>query len=246
MDFLPCALIPVYNHHSVLASLVSALDAQGLPLIIVDDGSNSETRRMLDALVCRFSGCVSVVRLSRNQGKGAAVLKGLSAACARGFTHAVQIDADGQHDPADASALLAAARANPGALVSGTPRYDDSVPLVRYYGRWLTHLLVWVETLSRELADSMCGYRVYPIASTLSVAVRERVGARMDFDTEIMVRMYLAGISVHFVPVSVSYPGDGISQYRMFRDNVRMTWLHMRLLAGLAVRPWRRRHVGAH
>ncbi len=236
MSFRACALIPVYNHHRELAGLVAELDARELPIVLVDDGSDETTRRVLDALAAGNPASVQLVRLARNRGKGAAVLAGLAAAAERGYTHAVQIDADGQHDVREVPALVALAREQPGALISGTPDYDESVPAVRYYGRWLTHVLVWVETLSREIKDSMCGFRVYPVAATLALARKRRLGQRMDFDTEIMVRLYLAGVPVYFHPVSVRYPADGVSHFRLFRDNVRMTGLHLRLLAGLPLR----------
>lgn len=238
MTFVPCAVVPVYNHHSELPRLVRALRCQDLYVFLVDDGSGPRTRGVLDELA-RGDG-VMLIRHPRNRGKGRAVLEGIAVAAKAGFTHAVQIDADGQHDPAQAKELLALAREHPRALVSGRPRYDESVPWIRYYGRWLTHLLVWAETLSRDLTDSMCGFRVYPAAQTLAVASRETIGARMDFDTDIMVRLYLAGVAVKFVPVSVHYLADGVSHFRMLRDNLRMTWLHVRLLAGILLRLPRR------
>ncbi|MGH8224668.1 MAG: glycosyltransferase family 2 protein [Gammaproteobacteria bacterium] len=236
MSFRACVLIPVYNHHRALAGLVAELDAQKLPVVLVDDGSDEPTRSTLDALVAANPASVQLVRLAHNEGKGAAVLAGLAAAAERGYTHAVQIDADGQHDAREASTLLALAREQPGAMISGTPDYDESVPALRYYGRWLTHVLVWVETLSGEIVDSMCGFRVYPVAATLALARKRRLGQRMDFDTEVMVRLYLAGVPLRFHPVSVRYPDDGVSHFRLFRDNLRMIGLHLRLLAGLPLR----------
>lgn len=232
MAFRPCALVPVYNHRESLNALVRALRAQDLPVILVDDGSNAATAAAIDLLSADDAG-VRVLRHERNRGKGAAFLTGLAAADRAGYTHVLQIDADGQHDPCEAVLLLEPARHEPGALISGTPRYDESVPAVRYYGRWITHLLVWLETCSRELRDSMCGYRIYPVAQTLRIFETRPVGRRMDFDTEIMVRLFFAGTPVRFVPVAVCYPDDGLSHFRMLRDNLRMTWLHLRLLAGL-------------
>lgn len=232
----PCALIPVYNHHQELPRLVAELAALGLPVLLVDDGSDEPARSVLERLAAENPQGLVLVRRERNEGKGAAVLAGLAAAGERGYTHAVQLDADGQHDAREADSLLALARERPDALVSGVPDYDESVPAVRYYGRWLTHLLVWVETLSREITDSMCGFRVYPIGATLALAHSRRLGRRMDFDTEVMVRLYFAGVPVRFRPVSVRYPAGGVSHFRLFRDNLRMTWLHLRLLAGLPLR----------
>jgi len=243
MTFKSCALIPVFNHHRELARLVSTLMAENLPIFLVDDGSDPETAGELDRLD-REETTVTLLRHARNRGKGAAFLTGLEAAACGGYTHVLQIDADGQHDPSQAAALLALARDEPAALVSGMPRYDASVPAIRYYGRWITHLLVWLETGSRALADSMCGYRVYPVGATLEVFRTQPVGRRMDFDTEIMVRLHLAGTPVRFTPVAVSYPRDGLSNFRLVRDNARMTWLHLRLLAALPRHMGRRRRTG--
>ena len=235
----PCALIPIYNHHAALERLVGTLRDQFLPVILVDDGSNAVTAETIDALAAADTQ-VTALRHACNQGKGAAFLTGLKAAAEAGYTHVLQIDADGQHDAGQAGLLLDLARTDEQALVSGTPAYDASVPAVRYYGRWITHLLVWLETWSRELKDSMCGYRVYPVAATLAAFASQPVGRRMDFDTEVMVRLFLSGTRVRFVPVDVRYPADGLSNFRMLRDNLRMTWLHLRLLAGMPVRLARR------
>lgn len=241
MRFRPCALIPVFNHRRELPRLVARLRAEGLPVLLVDDGSDVATGEVLDRLE-REDPRVTLLRHARNRGKGAAFLTGLEAAAGAGYTHALQIDADGQHDPAQAGALLALARTEPDALVSGVPAYDEDVPAIRYYGRWITHLLVWLETGSRALTDSMCGYRVYPVEATLRTFRTRPVGRRMDFDTEIMVRLYLAGTPVRFTTVSVCYPRDGLSNFRMLHDNLRMAWLHFRLLSGL---PWRLIRAGA-
>lgn len=233
MKFRPAALIPVYNHHRALPVLCRALIEQSLPVLLVDDGSNTPTREAIDTLLADHPGHIRLLRLARNRGKGAAVLAGFAAASEAGHTHVLQIDADGQHDPDDATTLLEAARKQPESLASGAPVYDESVPAIRYYGRWITHLLVWLETLSRDITDSMCGFRVYPLAPSLALAGRRPIGSHMDFDTEIMVRLHLAGTPVLFRHVRVRYPENGESRFRMLRDNLRMSWLHLRLLAGV-------------
>src|SRR5579859_1635499 len=165
MSFRPCAVIPVYNHHTALPRLVAALRGIGLPVILVDDGSDAATKAALAAL-----RDVEMLTQAENRGKGTAVLAGIALAGERGYSHALQVDADGQHDIADAGALLKLAEEHPHHLVSGTPKYDGSVPKLRFYGRYLTHGLVWFETLSLTLTDSMCGFRVYPVAETLALA----------------------------------------------------------------------------
>lgn len=235
MSFKPCAVIPVYNHHASLARIVTALDAAGLPVILVDDGSDTVTKQELQRVASLRTG-VELLTLPENGGKGAAVLAGIARAGERGYSHALQVDADGQHDLADAPALLALAATNSGCLISGTPRYDESVPAARFYGRYLTHALVWIHSLSFTLTDSMCGFRVYPVAASLALAQRVRIGRRMDFDTDIMVRLYWAGTESRFLPTQVRYPEDGVSHFRMLRDNARMAWLHLRLFFGMLPR----------
>jgi predicted LPLAT superfamily acyltransferase len=235
VSFKACAVIPVFNHHACLEQIVAALLANGLSCILVDDGSDAVTKSTLQRIAAanRQAECLT---LPTNRGKGAAVMAGMARAGERGFTHALQIDADGQHDLADIPAMLALAEQHPQCLISGTPQFDDSIPAVRFYGRYLTHGLTWVATLSLRLRDSMCGFRVYPVAPSLALARRVRIGKHMDFDTDIMTRLYWAGTESLFLRTKVRYPQDGISHYRMFADNELMVWLHIRLLLGMLPR----------
>lgn len=241
--FSPCALIPIYNHKNTIARTVRSLLAQGLPVIIVDDGSDAATVDLLNSLAGK-SADIELLRLPFNQGKGRALTTGLLAAREAGYTHALQIDADGQHDTADAARFIADARANPLAMICGRAVYDDSVPRARLYGRYLTHVCVWIETLSLAINDSMCGYRLYPLAETCAEINRAPMPARMDFDTEIAVRLFWRGVPARNVPTRVIYPPDGLSHFHMFHDNVRMTAMHTRLLLGMLPRApgllWRR------
>jgi glycosyltransferase involved in cell wall biosynthesis len=229
-----CFLIPVYNHPRTVTALVDALKVYELPVLLVDDGSEPGTAAELDSLASRPT--ILLHRLPANQGKGAAVMAGLRQAQEAGFSHALQIDADGQHDIADVARLLELARQHPQALISGHPVYDESVPAVRKYGRYLTHALVWLETLSLQLIDSMCGFRVYPVDACVRLGDEEYIGKRMDFDSEIMVRLFWRYRDVHFVPTRVIYPPQGRSHFRMVRDNARMTFMHGRLLLGMVLR----------
>ncbi|HEV2321119.1 MAG TPA: glycosyltransferase [Gammaproteobacteria bacterium] len=235
MSFKPCAVIPVYNHRGSLERIVSMLGAAGLPVILVDDGSDAATNQELRQVATTRAGA-ELLTLPVNGGKGAAVLAGIARAAERGYSHALQVDADGQHDLADVPALLALAAAEPERLVSGAPRYDESVPAARFYGHYLTHALVGVHSLSLTLTDSMCGFRVYPVGPSLALARRTHIGRRMDFDTDIMVRLYWAGTESRFLPTRVRYPEDGVSHFRMLRDNAGMAWLHLRLFLGMLPR----------
>lgn len=227
-DFRPVVIIPCRNHGLTVEKVLEGLEPLGLPVIVVDDGSDAVTREALDELAPRCPE-MTLLRHEVNRGKGAALTTGLHYAEKEGYTHALQVDADGQHDLADAPTLLESAKRDPNALWSARPLYDESVPKKRLIGRYVTHVWVWIETLSFEIVDSMCGYRVYPIAPTLAILKTKHVGQFMDFDTEIMVRLYWKGLRVRFVPSRVIYPEDGYSNFRMWEDNVRISKMHTRL-----------------
>jgi glycosyltransferase involved in cell wall biosynthesis len=212
------------------------LRVHGLPCWIVDDGSGGAASAEVRQLAAAESSWVRLLALPENRGKGVAVMSGCAAAAAEGYTHAVQIDADGQHDTVDLPRLLELAQQHPHAVVSGIPIYDQSVPKVRFYGRYLTHMLVWLHTLSFEIVDSMCGFRVYPLDAALALWRSGAVGRRMDFDTSILVRLHWAGLRVYSVPTRVTYPADGVSHFHYLRDNLRMVRLHLSLLAGMLLR----------
>ncbi len=235
LDFSPCVLIPCYNHGAMMPRVLARLQPFGLPCIVVDDGSDTSTRQQLERLAAETAS-LTLIRLPQNAGKGAAVIRGLQAAAEAGFSHAVQVDADGQHAIEDIPQLLALAQTHPEALISGQPIYDDSIPRSRLYGRWITHVWVWIETLSLQLKDSMCGFRVYPITPTLRLAQRVTLGQRMDFDTEVMVRLYWQGNTSYFVPTRVTYPPDGLSHFDAFKDNCRISLMHTRLFLGMLPR----------
>ncbi|CBG91030.1 glycosyltransferase family 2 protein [Citrobacter rodentium] len=235
LTFSPCVLIPCYNHGAMMPQVLARLQPFGLPCIVVDDGSDADTQRTLERLAAETAN-LTLLRLAENAGKGAAVIRGLQAAAQAGFTHAVQVDADGQHAIEDIPTLLERAQAHPEALISGQPIYDDSIPRSRLYGRWVTHVWVWVETLSFRLKDSMCGFRVYPVAPTLSLAQRVTLGKRMDFDTEVMVRLWWQGNDSYFVPTRVTYPADGLSHFDALKDNCRISLMHTRLFFGMLPR----------
>ncbi len=227
----PCIVIPVYNHERAIGAVVEGLRRFGVPCILVDDGSSIECARVLDALAATDG--VSLVRLAQNSGKGAAVLAGFAEAAKRGFSHVLQIDADGQHDVGDIPLFLQLAEANPEAVINGKPVYDESVPKARLYGRYATHIWVWINTLSLAIHDSMCGFRVYPIAAVQALQARHKLGSRMNFDTDILVRLYWDGLRVVNQPTRVAYPSDGVSHFRVWADNVQISGMHTKLFFGM-------------
>ena len=230
--FRPAFLIPDHNHQEAISSLLDQLEPLGRHCLIVDDGSAAATQRHL-VQQAKLRPWVRVIRRSEQGGKGAAVMTGLRALHESGFTHAVQLDADGQHDPTDAALFLGEARAFPEALILGRPTYGIDVPRVRLAGRQLSRVLVWLETLSFDIGDPLLGYRVYPLRTTMELVNHQRLGTRMDFDPEIAVRLSWCGVPVRNIATRVFYPPGGLSHFRMLADNLRMVWLHVRLLAGM-------------
>ncbi|MBD1226760.1 glycosyltransferase family 2 protein [Xenorhabdus griffiniae] len=240
----PCVIIPCYNHGITMPAVLERLSSYHLHCFIVDDGSEADTQHRLEHLA-KSTPNVTLIRLAHNQGKGGAVIAGMRAAADSGYSHALQIDADGQHCLEDIPLFLAKAQRYPEHLISGNPMYDVSIPKSRLYGRYITHFWVWVETLSLSIKDSMCGFRVYPLAPTLQLLANKEVGRRMDFDIEIMVRLYWQGTESVFVPTKVIYPENGLSHFDALKDNLSISWMHTRLFFGMLPRIpsllWRKR-----
>jgi predicted LPLAT superfamily acyltransferase/glycosyltransferase involved in cell wall biosynthesis len=243
MSFAPCIVIPIYNHKDAIGATVANLIAHGLRLFIVDDGSDEATRHVLAALHEQYPDKLTLLRLPVNGGKGAAVMAGLRAARRASYTHVLQIDADGQHDAADAPRFIEAARAEPCAVILGRPVYDESVPKSRLYGRYLTHVWVWIETLSFTIRDSMCGFRLYPLDVACALIDEVKLPTRMDFDIEILVRLHWRRVAFRSIPTRVTYAADGISHFDVLWDNVRISRTHTRLVAGMS---WRLPMLLAH
>lgn len=234
-DFQPVLVVPVFNHGPAFAGMLPRLQQHGLPIIAVDDGSEEETRSLLTALAARHDE-LHVIRNPTNVGKGGAVICGIRAAAARGYSHVLQIDADGQHDAGDITRFLDQARAHPDAAITGVPRFDDSIPRSRRLARYLTHVWVWVETLSLGISDSMCGFRIYPLRIVEPLLDNPWLGRRMDFDPEILVRLHWLGARIIEIPTRVTYPAGGRSNFKLVRDNALITAMHTRLVLGMVVR----------
>ena len=214
--FKPVIVVPVYNHAKPVSRLMEKIRGFAVPCVLVNDGSETDCGISLDTLQEKYPGHVRVLHLPENQGKGGAVMAGFRHAAEQGFTHVLQIDADGEHNPADIPGFLEEARQFPDAVICGYPIYDESVPKARLYGRYATHIWVWINTLSFEIRDSMCGFRVYPLVSTIKVLDSNAIGKRMDFDIDIMVRAHWRGIRVRNRATRVTYPEDGVSHLMHF------------------------------
>lgn len=231
-------LIPSYNTGPKVVDTVREARAQWAPVWVVVDGSTDGTGDLLQRMAAEDPG-LKVMVLARNQGKGAAVLHGLRAAQAAGFTHALTMDSDGQHPAALIPAFMQQSLARPEAMVLGKPVFDASAPLLRVRGRRVSNWWTNLETLGAGVGDSLYGFRVYPIVPLIAVMARQPWMRRFDFDTEAVVRLAWRGVKPIDMDAPVKYLSaaeGGVSHFRYGRDNVLLTWMHTRLMLEFLLR----------
>lgn len=231
----PCAIIPIFNHGAEAGPVIQSLLNYDLSVILIDDASDSKNAQIIDEYV-KSNEKVFLVRHSSNQGKGGAVRSGFFKAHEYNYSHVLQIDADGQHDTDDIPTILNLGRENPDAIITGVPLYDETVPKGRIYARYICHFWVWVETLSFDIRDSMCGFRLYPVRPVLDIMSKVNLGRRMDFDPEILVRLHWFGAQIVTFMTKVKYIDGGLSNFRLVKDNLYITVRHTRLVFGMLVR----------
>lgn len=244
-------VIPSFDTGSdLLARTVAAARAAWCPVWVVIDGSTDGSDAALAAMPTAPG--LRLLRHDRNQGKGAAVLTALEAATKDGFTHALVMDADGQHPPERIAPFMTASIARPEAMILGVPVFGADAPLLRVRGRRISNWWVRLETPGAGIADSLFGFRVYPIAPLLRIMRRYRAMRRYDFDAAAVVRLAWAGVPAVNLPAPVRYlaPAEGgISHFRYGRDNVLLTAMHVRLMLGflrrLPLLAWRRARLPA-
>jgi glycosyltransferase involved in cell wall biosynthesis len=231
-------LIPSYNPGRKVFETVRGARAHWNPVWVVVDGSTDGTAEQLVSMATEDPGLRVFLR-PRNRGKGAAVLYGLRAALALGFTHALTMDSDGQHPAERIPAFMAASLAAPAAMVLGEPVFDARAPRLRVNGRKISNFWANVETLWMGVHDSLFGFRVYPIAPLVSVMRFQPWMRRFDFEVEAVVRLCWRGVRPINLPARVEYfraDEGGVSHFNYWRDNVLLTWMHARLFAEFLLR----------
>ncbi len=241
-------LIPSYNPGAAVYETVRAARRAWAPVWVVVDGSTDGTAQGLRDMAQRDCG-LRVLQLDCNRGKGAAVLAGLEAARAAGFTHALTMDSDGQH-PADRIAeFMRTSQQHPRAMILGKPVFAADAPQLRVQGRKISNAWANLETLGAGIGDSLYGFRVYPIDPLRAVMRRQRLMRRFDFDPEAAVRLSWAGVPAINLPAPVRYlraEEGGVSHFNYARDNLLLTWMHTRLFLGFVLRLplllWRKRN----
>jgi glycosyltransferase involved in cell wall biosynthesis len=231
-------LIPSYNPGTKVDDTVRQARAQWTPVWVVVDGSTDGSAARLAAMEKDDPG-LRVIVLPHNRGKGAAVLAGLDEAAAQGFTHALTMDSDGQHPAELIGAFMAASLSRPDCMVLGRPRFDESAPRERVFGRKLSNLCANIETLWAGIGDSLFGFRVYPIAPLRALMANRRGMRGFDFDPEAAVRLCWEGVRPINIDAPVRYfkrEEGGVSHFRYGRTNVLLVGMYLRLLAEFVLR----------
>ena len=234
-----CLIVPVYNQAQALLKFLPQLKAQNLACILINDGSCAADSQLIAAYQSLNQDWLSLINHPANAGKGAAVVTGFKLAIERGFSHAIQIDADGQHNSNDISRFIALTQLEPAAMILGRPIYQTDAPKARRYGRQFTNLWIWINTLSFAIKDGMCGFRLYPLAAIDKLlGSGTAISSGMGFDIDIVVRLYWQGCQAINLDTQVNYPADGVSHFKMLSDNWLISTLHAQLCLGMLLRIW--------
>lgn len=239
----PVVIAPSYNNAATLADVLTRIAALGLPIILVDDGCTDATDDVVKYWTRAYPlAPIQVLKHKHNRGKAAALRTGFAAAMNAGYSHAVSIDTDGQHDPERIPKLLDVARHDPAAYVLGwrDSRHAD-YPARSRWGRRLSNLLIRLECGLR-VYDSQCGLRVYPLELIRTVRCRS---GRFGYEAEMITRAGWAGFPVVQAPVNTRYlpPGQRVSHFRPWRDSLHAIAIHLRLVFGtIAPIPHRQYH----
>lgn len=234
-------LIPSYNTGAaLLEKTVRGALKQWQPVWVVVDGSSDGSERPLLELEKTEPGLKIIIR-PVNGGKGAAVQTGVAAALAAGYSHALLMDADGQHPASRIIPLMEASEAEPGHLIMGDPQFGPEAPVARLKGRKLTIWWTDLETCRAGLGDTLFGMRVYPLEPLDRVFRATRWARGFDFDPEAAVRLFWMGVPPRQVSVPCRYLGKeegGVSQFNYLRDNMLLIWLHFRLMPEWLLLRW--------
>lgn len=226
--FRPCILIPTYDNPDTIRDVVVAVRALLPEVVIVDDASAEPNRREVERL--GEEGLAQVTHRERNGGKGAAVKTGFAFARQLGYTHALQVDADGQHALEDIAKFLEIAQEHPEAVILGQPIFDETAPTHRMVLRRVTIFWTRREVGDDRVGDPLCGFRLYPLDPAIAT---HTVGNRMDFDPEIVVRLAWMDLPIVHVPTKVRYIEGGVTHWLPLEDNWLIFKMHTRLM-------WRR------
>jgi glycosyltransferase involved in cell wall biosynthesis len=235
-----CVIIPSYNSGRLLQPTVESVLSLGLRVFLVIDGSTDGSDAFLESSACQSHPLLHVIRFETNRGKGAAAMEGMQAAFEQEFTHAVFFDSDGQHAVSDIPAMIRISNDNPDRMVLGEPIFGNDAPLERVHARRIANWFTNISVGHTFIADSLFGFRVYPISDALECLRETTRGRAFDFETQIAVRLAWRGVSAINFPTQVTYPAQkngGLSHFHYVRDNLLLIRSHAGLLFEAFVSP---------
>ena len=255
-----CVVIPTYNNGGTIGRVVEETLAECDDVIVVNDGSTDATASILSG----FNG-ITLVTLTKNSGKGAALKAGFRKAMDMGFAYAITLDGDGQHYPKEISRFLQANREHPWSLIVGSrqshngalgfaacyhrdarlPRCENRLegqPEGSRFANQFSNFWFWVQT-GRKLSDTQTGYRLYPLKRLHGLSL---LTSRYEAELELLVFASWHGVELVEIPVDVYYPPkeERVSHFRPGKDFARISVLNtvlcfLAVVYGLPLRIWR-------
>ena len=227
-----CVIIPTFNNAGTIGQVARDVMSYCPDVIVVNDGSTDETLKVL-------AGCpeIEVVSYQPNRGKGHALVAGFRRARERGFTHAITIDADGQHFASDIPVILAETEINPQGIVVGSRNLtEDNMPRQNTFANRFSNFWFRLQT-GINLPDTQSGYRLYALDALKGLSF---ITSRYEAELELLVFAAWSGVRVTSVPVRVYYPpaGERVSHFRPIYDFVRISILNTVLCVGAIVYGW--------
>jgi glycosyltransferase involved in cell wall biosynthesis len=244
-----CVIIPVYNSENHIADVVESVLQYIDIVIVVDDGSTDGTCETIrhcgldpqshetgDCGLRRNDGVISLISYPQNRGKGFALMQGFQKAMQLGCTHAISMDADGQHLASDIPAMIEKAKENPDALIVGARKFDNpNMPSGNRFANRFSNFWFTFQT-AQKLQDTQTGFRVYPLHKMGKIHLFTK---RYEAELELLVRCAWRNIKLVAQPVDVFYPpvNERLSHFRKGRDFFRISVLNT-VLCFLAVVYW--------
>ena len=236
-----CIIIPVYNSENLIADVLKSVSQHTENVIVVNDGSTDGTLDAIRRYVLNLlqdhpqspDKIVTLVSYPKNRGKGYALQRGFRKATEMGFTHAVTMDADGQHLATDIKTLVQAAEKQPDALIVGARKFDNpNMPQDNVFANKFSNFWFKVQT-GKRLPDTQTGFRVYPLQTVGKMRIFTN---RYEAELEILVRSAWRNIPIFSQAINVYYPPENerVSHFRAGKDFFRISVLNT-VLCFLAV-----------
>ena len=228
-------IIPCYKHAHTLKQVLTNLAPFNYLMVVIDDGNDLEQKTIIKNTVKEFENAV-LLEHATNLGKGAAIADGIAYLKEHHYTHAIQIDADMQHNLKDLNKFISLSKQYPKDIISGAPIFDEKAPKGRVIGRKITNFFVALECCTLSIKDAMIGFRVYPVEPIFKILKKHHVAMRMECDIEILVWAYWSDCKTRFIENKVNYPEGGISNFKA-KDNLKISLMHTKLCTIAILKP---------